>query len=273
MRSQHLQLPARVGYVARGIVFMILAYFTALAALDAHAHPVDSKDALRTLLAQPLGGFLLFSVAAGLMCFALWREAQCFGDADGCGRDIKGMARRITYGAAGLFYVAFAAVAVSMIGGLSAGSTDSAVRDWTAWLLSKPMGQWLTGAVGISIVVTGLCIGVAGVRAEFRERLDLAKKPRWLVTLLGCFGYVTRAAVFAIIGLFLIYAAIDSNAHEATGLAGALQAIKGQRHGAILLGITAAGLFAFGVYGVAEAAFRRIDGQCLQASPPSWRRA
>ena len=273
MRSQHLQFPARVGYVARGIVFIILAYFTALAAFDAHVRPVDSKDALRTLLTQPLGSTLLFSVAAGLLCFALWREAQCFGDADRCGRDFKGVARRITYGAAGLFYAAFAAVAVSMIAGSSAGSTDSAVRDWTAWLLSKPMGQWLTGAVGISIVVTGLCIGVAGVRAGFTERLDLAQKPRWLVTALGCFGYVTRAAVFAIIGLFLIYAALNSNAHEATGLAGALEAIKAQQYGAILLGFTAAGLFAFGVYGIAEAAFRRIDGQSLSASQPSWLRA
>jgi hypothetical protein len=252
---------------------MILAYFTALAALDAHVRPVDSKDALRTLLTQPLGSVLLSSVAAGLLCFAFWREAQCFADADRCGRDLKGLTRRITYGAAGLFYAAFAAVAVSMVVGLSAGSTDSAVRDWTAWLLSKPMGQWLTGAVGISIVVTGLCIGFAGVRAEFKERLDLAKKSRWIVTLLGCFGYVTRAAVFVIIGLFLIYAAVDSNAHEATGLAGALQAIKAQHYGATLLGFTAAGFFAFGAYGIAEAAFRRIDGRRHSASQPSWLRA
>jgi hypothetical protein len=272
MRSQHLQLPARVGYIARGIVFMILAYFTALAAFDAHA-TVDSKDALQSLLTRPFGSVLLFCVAAGLLCFAFWREAQCFGDADRCGRDVKGLTRRITYGAAGLFYAAFAVVALSMIAGASAGSTDSAVRDWTAWLLSKPMGQWLTGAVGISIAVSGLCIGFAGARAEFKGRLALAKRPRWIVTLLGCFGYLTRAAVFGIIGVFLIYAALDSNAHEATGLAGALRAIKGQQHGAILLGFTAAGLFAFGLYGIAEAAFRRIDGQCLPASQPSWLRA
>jgi hypothetical protein len=273
MRSQILQLPARVGYVARGVVFIILAYFTALAAWDARLNPVDSKDALRSLLAQPLGSFLLFSVAAGLMCFALWRELQCFTDSDRCGRDLKGLSRRIMYGAAGLFYAGFAFVAVSMIVGASAGSTDSTVRDWTAWLLGKPFGQWLIGAAGLSIVVTGLCIGVAGVRAEFKERLALARKSRWFVTLLGCFGYVTRGAVFAIIGIFLIYAAMDRNAHEATGLAGALEAIKSWPHGAILLGVTAAGLLAFGAYGIAEAVFRRIDGRGPATSETSWLRA
>jgi hypothetical protein len=275
MRSNHLQWLARAGYAARGIVFVILGYFTTLAAVSAHVRPVDSKDALRSLLTQPAGGVLLLALAAGLLCFAFWREAQCFADADDCGNKLKGMARRITYGAAGVFYAAFASVAVSMVLGTRGANadTDSTVRDWTGWLLGKPMGQWLIALVGVTIVVTGICIAVAGVRAEFKQRLALAEKPRLLVTALGLIGYLTRGAVFAIIGTFLIFAAIHSNAHEATGLAGALEIIKRQNFGATLLGITAAGLVAFGAYGIAEAIFRRIDGKCITAGQPSWLRA
>jgi hypothetical protein len=53
-----------------------------------------------------------------------------------------------------------------------------------------------------------------------------------------------------------------SNSREAKGFTGALRLIQHQPHGSLLLGMTAAGLLAFGIYGViygvAEAAFGRI---------------
>ena len=268
-----LEWLARAGYGARGAVFVILSYFTVVASLDAHTRPIDSKDALRSLLTEQLGVVLLLAIAAGLLCFAAWREAQCFLDADSCGSDLKGWLRRSVYGAAGLFYAGFASVAFSMVLGVHVRNTERAVHDWAAWLLSKPMGAWLGGSVGVCILVAGLCVGITGVRAEFKNRLSgLGRKPRWFVTLLGFVGYLTRAFVFSIIGLFIIFAALHADAREATGLAGALQAIKQQPHGALLLGFTAAGLFAFGAYGIAEAIFRRIDDS-YSFDRSSWLRA
>jgi hypothetical protein len=57
---------------------------------------------------------------------------------------------------------------------------------------------------------------------------------------------------------FLLYAALDSHSREAKGFAGALRLIQQQPHGSLLLGITVAGLLAFRIYGVAEAAFGRV---------------
>ena len=64
--------------------------------------------------------------------------------------------------------------------------------------------------------------------------------------------------MFIVIGSFVMFAAIDSNAREAKGLAGALQVIQQQRYGSLLLALTAAGFLAFGAFGIAEGAYRKI---------------
>lgn len=99
---------------------------------------------------------------------------------------------------------------------------------------------------------------MTGCRAEFTRRLELKEKSRLVVTALGVAGFLARALVFVLIGLFLVFAAIDANYREAKGLAGALRVIQQQEFGSVLLAITAAGFMAFGAYGLAQAAYRRI---------------
>ena len=166
------------------------------------------------------------------------------------------------YGAASLFYVGFAAVALSMIFGYAHASTDDTVRDWTSWLLGKQAGQWIVAAAGLAMMAGGIGSAVAGLRAEFKARLDLTKKPRWIVTLLGSAGYLARASVLTVVGLFLVFAAVDSNSNESTGIGGALRVIQSQTYGTVLIACTAAGFLAFGLFGLSQAAFRRIATRC-----------
>ena len=73
------------------------------------------------------------------------------------------------------------------------------------------------------------------------------------------FGLVSRGIVWCIIGWFCITSALAAKSGDIKGIVDALELLRGTSHGIWLFGIVAAGLFAFGVYSVLEAIYRRID--------------
>jgi hypothetical protein len=75
---------------------------------------------------------------------------------------------------------------------------------------------------------------------------------------IGTFGHLARGAVVALIGVFLIKAAIDYNPHSAVGLDGALAKLAQSSYGPFLLGVVATRFIAFALYSLSDARYRRI---------------
>lgn len=260
--SGNFELAARVGYAARGVIYLIVGGLAALAATGQGGDTTDSRGALSQLLGAPFGKFLLAALALGLVCYAAWRSVQAIRDPDGHGTGIKGIVIRSSLAISALIYLGLAVFALSLlfgwgIGGSSGGS-ESSHQEWTAWLLQQPLGPWLVAGVGLAIIGAGLAHCVKAWTAGFERYFETDPTESEIVSPVSRFGLFARGVAFLIIGSFFVVAALQHDPSEARGLSGALKALQQQAFGWLPLAVLAFGLLAFGAYSLIESFYRRV---------------
>ncbi|MCJ2018086.1 MULTISPECIES: DUF1206 domain-containing protein [unclassified Methylobacterium] len=250
---------ARLGYGARGVVYLVVGGLALLAALGQGGRAGDSKDALRAVLAGPFGAAVVGLIALGLAGFALWRLVEAVTDADRRGTGLKGLGVRGAHLISAALYVGLAASAASLSLGLGLSGGDG-MHDGTAWLLAKPFGRWLVALAGLAVVGGGFGFLGKAWRGDVTDRLalDAQARARWAGPI-GRFGYAARGLAFLIIGGFLVAAAWHQRSSDAKGLAEAFALLRAQPYGSVLLGLVAAGHAAFGAFGLIQARYRHIE--------------
>ena len=262
-RLARLEWLARLGYMARGTVYLLVGWF-ALAAAFGGGRPEDTHGALGRVLQQPFGRILLGLIALGLVFYALWRAVQSALDLDDHGSDAKGIAVRIGLGFSALVHLGLAFFAASVaLGWQGPGSGGDASKDWTAWLMGQPFGRWLVGAIGIAVIGVGIGHLVRAWKESYKKRLRADPDTMRLIGIVARIGLTARAIVFGLVGLFFLKAAWHADPSQSGGLGQALRTLQEQPYGPWLLALVAAGLFAFGTYSVIEGIYRRINSPAV----------
>jgi hypothetical protein len=251
---------ARLGYATEGVVYALIGLLAAGAAFGTGGRTTGQRGAFEFVAESPFGSVLLGLIAVGFVGYALWRSLQAIMDPDGEGTDMKALGKRVGYGVSALVYAGLAFSAVGLDLGTASdggGSTD----DWTALLLSWPLGQVLVVGVGAGVVGVGLHELYQAYKADFLEYLkldEMGEKARQWTERWGRLGVAARGIVLGIVGAFLIRAALEYDPQEARGLGGALQTLVQQPLGPWLLVAVALGLVAYGLFMLSVARYRHI---------------
>jgi hypothetical protein len=258
--SQWLGRLARLGYVAKGVVYLVIGFLALRQALGAGGKTADPGGAMKSIGSQPFGGVMLTLLAIDLACYALWKLVQGVLDADGKSSAPHGILRRVGYVGSAAIHGTFAFTAAQSILGAEDSSEDAATASALAY--QPPLGQILVGLVGLGVIGVGLYQLYAAYKAMFRAdlRLDLMSEAqeRW-VTYAGRVGTAARAVAISLAGAFVVLAAYQSDPSETRSLGAALESLQQQPLGSYMLGAIAVGLLVYGVFMFAIARYRRID--------------
>jgi hypothetical protein len=206
---------------------------------------------------QPFGSVLLGALAVGLAGYALYRAVQAVR-----GRGDGGVFRRRGVPAVRASVNALLAfLAFQELFGVGDDTSESGV---TAAVLDARGGPLLIGGLGLVVAGVGVHQLAKAWTGDVNELVDPGRLPtraRWTARTIGRLGHLGRAAVFGVVGGFLVRAAVTHDPESGVGLDAALGEVVEAPFGtALLLGVAVC-LVLFGVHCAVEAWYGRTDDE------------
>jgi hypothetical protein len=253
-RIGRIERLARLGYAARGVVYVVIGWVVWRTGRGTSAGNVI--EAVRLL---PLGGVLLATIGLGLFGYGLFRIYEALLDLEGEGEGWRARAARAGRALGGLGYWVLAFIALrTLVAGPAGGGGEAAARGAALEVQHEAGGGFLLLLVGAGVIALALAQARHSWRCDFMA-LCHRDTPK-LVRHLGRGGFAARAVVIALIGGFLVRAGIADT--PVRGMGGAIDALSGHP---LLLGMVAAGLALFGLFSLALSHYRRIDDEAVVA--------
>ena len=242
-----LEVLTRWGFIANGIVYLIIGVLAVRWALGAGGELIDPEGAFREMQEKPYGTPLLIALIPGFFSYAAWRLLAAFYDSERDGSSWGGLFARGFGALKGLLYAGLGLSAVRLAFHTSTGETS-----------------WVPGPAILLVVALGLA-GFAcfemyrAFRAQLSQGLQLygasAAAREWIVRV-SRFGIGARGLVIGAFAVLLFRSAAAGRSQ----VPAAQQSLHflGHVHPILYL-LGGAGIVAYGIYLLVLARYRRIE--------------
>ena len=142
---------------------------------------------------------------------------------------------------------------------------DDSSGQSASYNLTEYLGSEITalvfGLIGVVLVGVGIAHFIKGFTARFEKYMAMPDTHYGWMTKVCQFGLISRGVVWCIIGWIILRSAFISGTSENKGIGDALEWLRTTPFGSTLTMIIAIGLFAFGLYSLLEAIYRRIENE------------
>lgn len=257
--SPWLHRLVRVGYGAKGVIYLLIGTLALRLATGNRGRITDSSGALQVLLEQPFGRALLAVVGLGILAYAGWEIAQAIIDTRRKGSGVSGWLHRALSMIKGVVYGTLGIEATRSVLGMSGES--QAASDYAREAMRFPLGGIFFGLVGAGIAVYGVRQIWMAWQGQFDDDLNEQQLRRegaaWVLPI-GRAGTAARGVILTIMGIAIMRAGFDRTPAKAEGMSDSMWTLMGQPYGQWLLAAVAAGLMCFGLFQLLHARYARI---------------
>ena len=250
----------RIGLAVQGVLYGIVGILALQVASGHTDDRADQHGAIETVSSQPFGRALLLALTVGLALHCAWRLLLAYRGEPG-DDDAKAWIKRAGHFGRALIYAGFTVTAARVLTEADEGG-GSEQQEAASKVLDLPGGKLVLVTVGVIVIGTGLWHASKLITQSFADDLEVDGRSdavKRLVLALGSIGYVARGVVFALVGWFLVQAAIDQDPKEGGGVDNALKRVADSEYGSGLLRLLAGGLLIFGVYRIVDACVRKRE--------------
>lgn len=255
--KQSFKTTAIIGFVSKGIIYLVIGMLSLLAALNMGGESSGTNQALVFLKNQAFGQILLLFLGVGLICYSFWMFVQSIKDPENTGSDKNAKLRRFGLFTTGMVYSFVAILAFYHLFAYR-GSEDSG----TSYLdfLGPTSLSILFIGIGVVLGIQAIVLIIGVFKGGMLDQFNLeGKRYSGLIRKLGMFGFYSRAFVVVIIAYFFLRAGFYTGSHDIKGIQDAFAFLDQSTFGRILMAITSIGFISYGAFYILLTRYRSFE--------------